>query len=203
MSKYGERPINWFEAIVNKLGGERGAEKLLRGDTMVVERVKLWQELKGPIVFTVTSDGTTSKQWVKRFIKSGVHVSPTVNEILRGSNFRPTCGVTTKVMILRNPIDSNRWTTKYVHAEAGKLGLQELNIETVCLMRIMFSEEHLSLMGLLRIIGMHKPIPGLFSSPVLLGLRAGNHRLVDAYDYDPVGGWDTNNGFAFAMSPSM
>jgi hypothetical protein len=37
MSKYGHRSVNWFEAIVNKLGGEAQAERLLRGELAVVE----------------------------------------------------------------------------------------------------------------------------------------------------------------------
>ena len=37
MSKYGHRPINWFEAIVNKLGGEEAADRFLRGELVVVE----------------------------------------------------------------------------------------------------------------------------------------------------------------------
>lgn len=32
MSKYGHRPVNWFEAIVNKMGGEEVAEAYLRGE---------------------------------------------------------------------------------------------------------------------------------------------------------------------------
>src|SRR4051812_20118452 len=35
MSKYGNRNGNWFEAIVNKLGGEEGAEKFLRDELVV------------------------------------------------------------------------------------------------------------------------------------------------------------------------
>lgn len=35
MSKYGHRTHNWFEAIVNKLGGEECAEKFLRGEIVV------------------------------------------------------------------------------------------------------------------------------------------------------------------------
>lgn len=35
MSKYGHRPHNWFEAIVNMLGGEEAAEKFLRGELVV------------------------------------------------------------------------------------------------------------------------------------------------------------------------
>lgn len=38
MSKYGHRPHNWFEAIVNKMGGEENAEKFLRGELVIPER---------------------------------------------------------------------------------------------------------------------------------------------------------------------
>lgn len=41
MGKYGHKPLNWFEAIVNKLGGEEGADRFLRNETEVVEKVKL------------------------------------------------------------------------------------------------------------------------------------------------------------------
>ena len=37
-SKYGHRAINWFEAIGNKLGGEEGAERFLRGELAVVAK---------------------------------------------------------------------------------------------------------------------------------------------------------------------
>lgn len=35
MSKYGHRSIDWFEAIVNKLGGEAQAERFLRSELVV------------------------------------------------------------------------------------------------------------------------------------------------------------------------
>jgi len=35
MSKYGHRPHNWFEAIINKLGGEEAGEQFLRGELTV------------------------------------------------------------------------------------------------------------------------------------------------------------------------
>jgi len=37
MSKYGHRPHNWFEAIVNKLGGEEAARRYLRNELVLVE----------------------------------------------------------------------------------------------------------------------------------------------------------------------
>ena len=35
MSKYGHRSINWFEAIVNKIGGEDAADRFLRDELVV------------------------------------------------------------------------------------------------------------------------------------------------------------------------
>ena len=35
MSKYGHRPINWFKAIVNKIGGEDAADRFLRGELTI------------------------------------------------------------------------------------------------------------------------------------------------------------------------
>jgi hypothetical protein len=40
MSKYVHRNFGWFEAIVNKHGGEDGADRFLRGETMIIESPK-------------------------------------------------------------------------------------------------------------------------------------------------------------------
>jgi len=37
MSKYGHRNMDWFEGVVNKIGGEEGAERFLRGELVVSE----------------------------------------------------------------------------------------------------------------------------------------------------------------------
>ena len=43
MSKYGHRSMDWFEAIVNKLGGEEAAEKFLVGDLVVKMAIILYK----------------------------------------------------------------------------------------------------------------------------------------------------------------
>lgn len=51
MSKYGHKPHNWFEAIVNRHGGEEGAEAFLRGDvtlTVVKHTVDLGKSPRLP-----------------------------------------------------------------------------------------------------------------------------------------------------------
>jgi hypothetical protein len=35
MSKYGHKPLDWFEALVNKLGGEAEANAFLRGELVI------------------------------------------------------------------------------------------------------------------------------------------------------------------------
>lgn len=52
MSKYGHKTGNWFEGIVNKLDGEEGAERFLRGETAVVERelFRLYEVMSNLIV---------------------------------------------------------------------------------------------------------------------------------------------------------
>ena len=64
MSKYGHRTHNWFESIVNKLGGEAAADAFLRGELTVSEPIRSWREEDGVIYFSVTSDGTTGEEWI-------------------------------------------------------------------------------------------------------------------------------------------
>ena len=56
-NKYGHRTHNWFEAIVNKLGGEERADRFLRGELSVVEvKGNLLEDDIGTITMTRTSD---------------------------------------------------------------------------------------------------------------------------------------------------
>ena len=37
MAKYGHRTLNWFEDIVNRMGGEERAERFCRDELILVE----------------------------------------------------------------------------------------------------------------------------------------------------------------------
>ena len=63
MSKYGHRHQNWFEAIVNKLGGEDGAEAFLRGELEVVRKKTLTVVRK--VNVAAQPPVTTSEEWFK------------------------------------------------------------------------------------------------------------------------------------------
>ena len=43
MNKYGHRTMNWFEAIVNKIGGEEAADAFLRGELVVSRPTRVWK----------------------------------------------------------------------------------------------------------------------------------------------------------------
>ncbi|MBI2035667.1 MAG: hypothetical protein HYT12_03210 [Candidatus Liptonbacteria bacterium] len=52
MSKYGHREHNWFEAIVNRLGGEEAAESFLRGE-LEVKEVEAFFRVTGKLSITI------------------------------------------------------------------------------------------------------------------------------------------------------
>ena len=55
-SRFGHRTHNWFEAIVNKLGGEDSADAFLRGELAVSPFVCRWREQNG-IIFLSVGEG--------------------------------------------------------------------------------------------------------------------------------------------------
>ena len=201
MSKYGHRTINWFEAIVNKLGGEEAAEQFLQGRLVVQEPVRRWREENGVIYFSVTSDGTTGEGWIKRLEKKGFRVGDYAKSMLRSSDFQPTKGITTEVAVLKGVLftDSDRITSK-IRENADKRKLTKPNAEVACLIREMFSDEELEAMGLYWIVVFHEPIKDSVGLPRLLSAgRYGDGRWLDACYDRPDNGWFSYDGFAFAV----
>jgi hypothetical protein len=68
MSKYGHLPHNWFEGLMNKIGGEEKALAFLRGEfilTPVAKAVVKLLDLVGEVVVSATTEVFVSK---KKFI---------------------------------------------------------------------------------------------------------------------------------------
>ncbi|MDP2631568.1 MAG: hypothetical protein Q8P30_02240 [Candidatus Uhrbacteria bacterium] len=202
MSKYGHRPHNWFEAIVNKLGGEEKAEAFLRGELEVVEPKRAWREEDGVIYFTLTSDGTTGQEWISRLEESGFRVRDYAKSVLCSHDFRPTTGVTTVVAVLKGMFfeDCDRVTGK-IRDEATKRGLTNPGAEVACLIREKFSDKDIEAMGLWWIVTMHDPIKDSDGVPCLLGAyRDGDGSWLVA-DYDGLDSWWYREcGFAFVAA---
>jgi hypothetical protein len=201
MSKYGHRTINWFEAIVNKLGGEEAAERFLRDELAISEIKRAWHEEDGVIYFDVTSDGTTGEQWIARLKEKGYRVGDYASQVLRSSDFVPTTGVTTRIGVIKGEFfaDDKR-ITKLIRAEADGRDFQKPHAEVACLIREKFTDEEIKAMGLTWIVAMHEPIKDADGHPFLLSAsRFGGGWWLRAYWGSPDFGWGRASGFAFAV----
>lgn len=83
MSKYGHRPHNWFEAIVNKLGGEGRAEQLLRGELVITENVPS-ERLSAWRTFLI--GGVSAKNLLAR-VRAGFAVNDWAQDLMKQKAF--------------------------------------------------------------------------------------------------------------------
>lgn len=202
MSKYGHKPGNWFEAIVNKLGGEEAADAFLRGETTVCVPDRFWREQDGIIYFTVASDGTSGEDWITRLEGNGMRLSDYAKSVLRSSDFKPTSGVIYEIAVLKGMLfsDSDR-VTKKIRTEAQARNFSTPNAEIACLIRDKFTDKEIEAMGLTWIITMHNPITDSGGRPGLLDAdrNDGGSWLRTYWGY-PGSKWLRESGFAFVVS---
>lgn len=190
-----------LNAIVKKLGGHDMALRFLRDELSVSEPARSWREEDGVIYFSVTSDGTTGKAWIKRLESNGFRVGDYAQSVLLSPDFKPTSGVKTDVAVLRDILfkDDNR-ITKKIRAEADKRKLKKPRAEVACLIREMFSDKVIEAMGLWWVIVMHEPIKDSDGDPNLLdAYRNGDGRWLDTTNGDPERRWACGDGFAFSV----
>ena len=194
--------LGQLNAIVKKLGGHDMALRFLRDELSVSEPTRSWREEDGVIYFSVTSDGTTGDDWIKRPEGNGFDVGGYVKSILRSADFKPTSGVTTEVAVLKGMLfEDNDRITKKIRAEADKRKLTKPNAEVACLIREMFTDEEIEAMGLVWIVAMHEPIGDHDGDPdLLLAGRGGGGRCLITYYGWPDSRWGHGGGFAFAVS---
>ncbi len=155
------------------------------------------------ITFSVKSDGTTGEAWIVRLEAAGHKVGDYAKQLLRSADFVPTKGVVTKIVVLPGKFWSsdNARMTKNIRAEADKRKLAKPNAEVGCLMRMMFSNEDIALMGLRWLIVMHEPIKDADGYPLLLGTDANDGgSWLNAYWDLPGDQWRERRGFVFAVS---
>ncbi|MBI2278832.1 MAG: hypothetical protein HYU81_02110 [Candidatus Brennerbacteria bacterium] len=191
-----------LNAIVKKLGGHDMALRFLRDELSVSELVRSWREEDGVIYFSVTSDGTTGEDWIKRLEGNGFRVGDYAKQALRSPDFKPTKGLTTEVAVLKGMLfeDQNR-ITKKIRAEADKRKLSKPNAELACLIREKFTDKEIEVMGLWHIVAMHEPINDSGGDPSLLCVDLGDSGCwLRAYGGKPRERWGCEGGFAFAVS---
>ena len=201
MSKY-PKTLGRIEAVWNKLGGEDGVDRFLRDELSVSEPTRSWREEDGVIYFSVTSDGTTGEDWIKRLEGNGFRVGDYAKQVLRSPDFKPTSGVTTEVAVLKGMLfEDNDRITKKIRAEADKRKLSKPNAELACLIREKFTDKEIEAMGLWYIVAMHEPINDSDGDPFLLNAnRYDVGRWLSACSVRPGSRWYRDYGFAFDMS---
>ncbi len=97
---------------------------------------------------SVTSDGTTGEDWIKRLEGNGFRVGDYAKQVLRSPDFKPTSGVTTEVAVLRGCLfEDNDRITKKIRAEADKRKLTKPNAELACLIREKFTDKEIDRSG--------------------------------------------------------
>lgn len=156
---YGNLTADQVGGIIGKLGGEDGALKFLRNEFKILNLHDNPDELSDAIYITVTSDGTTGPEWIKRLKTKGCHVSIGAEKILVSDEFKPTKGVTTKIAILKGRlfIGKNQ-TMRGVSEFARQHKLQQPNMEVACLLCEKLTVREIEQMGLWWIIIMHKSV---------------------------------------------
>lgn len=149
------------------------------------------------IYFSVTSDGTSGKDWIARLEAKGLYVECHLEESLLNSNFSPTTGVTTSVAVLKGTLFKNhKRFSKVIYAEAARRGFTQLDVETACLVHDHFSNDEIKALGLKWIVVMD----GLAH---FFGAHRGNAARWLVNHRGPRFRWYKNHGFAFAVSETQ
>ena len=197
-----EEQIQYYENNLDQI-----QEAILRGfvipeKKVITETTRAWREEGNVIYFSVTSDGTTGEEWIKRLLKKNYRVGDYAKSILRSKDFKPTKGVTTEIAVLKGMLftDDER-ITKKIRIDASNRKLETPNAEIACLIREKFTDEEIEAMGLTWIVAMHEPIKDSDGDPDLLSAdRNDGGRWLFAYYDEPGLRWNREDGFAFAVS---
>jgi len=197
-----------IENLMRQMGIKDPIEAIRRinsGEWEVRQLTPRWTSLDdGTISFSVTSDGTTGPEWIKRLGKKGFGPSWGACHMLCSSDFKPTNGVKCEIKVLRGKLwyDKDR-KTHIIRQYAEICGLKTPNAEIACLVRENFSDDDLSDMGLNWIVTMHRSIENdkgvwclLMSSRVY---REGRW-LIDVKAETSRNNWLPEGGFAFIVS---
>ena len=190
--------------LVQNIVNSRGNEYAKAMYESIINRVKnkTWRKEDSIIYFSVTSDGTTGEDWIKRRGGNGFRVGDYAKQVLRSPDFKPTNGVTTEIAVLKGILfEDNDRSTKKIRAEADKRKLEKPNAELVCLIREKFTDKDIEAMELWYIVAMHEPINDFDGDPYLLyAYRLDGGRWLHACIGRPDSRWDRDGGFAFAVS---
>ncbi|MFP4514834.1 MAG: hypothetical protein ACLFNO_02405 [Parcubacteria group bacterium] len=181
------------------------AMKIVNAGEVELSLKKQWTEKDGLIYFSVSSDGTSGKDWISRLENQDFKVGKYAKSVLLSKDFKPGKPMTYEIAILKGEIFKNNVrTTKNMRAEAKKLGLKTATPELACLIREKFTNNELRAMGLYWIVTMHKPIKDFTDHPTLLCSECvQNSSQLRAHHDSVKHRWYRVDGFAFVVSESF
>ena len=161
-------------------------------------------ETRGDLIYITLppSEGVTGPQWIEYFDEQDIKLSDDAKAVLQSEAFRPTApGFVHRIVALRATFwkkDSER-TTKAIQAEGLLRKWLELHPEAVCIIRKCFSDKQLEKMGLLWIVGIHKPIEVL-GLPRFLGVNRNDvGGWLSAHWANPDDDWNDDGAFAWSL----
>jgi hypothetical protein len=163
---------------------------------------KPWIEKNGLIYFSVTSDGTSGKEWISRLENQDKEIGEHAKNVLLSKDFKPGEPTVYEIVVIKGGLfRNNERTTKNMRAKAEIMKLSTPNAEVACLIREKFSNSDLRALGLYWIITMHKPINDLGGYPTLLCTEClQNSSRLGAHHDSSKHSWYQVDGFAFVAS---
>ncbi len=170
------------------------------GEYVVVPRPRRWREENGIIYFSVTTNGMTGEEWIKRLEGKKYDIGQYAKSVLLSKDFQPMApGVTIEVAVLKGELFANNdRTPANIRADAERRKFGKPNAEIACLIRDQFTNKEIVEMGLYEIVAMHDPIKDSGGVLRLLGAyRPGRGCDLLAFGGDPGNGWFRGSGFAF------
>lgn len=155
---------------------------------------------------TLTTNGLTGKQWIKRFKDNGYNISHWAKEIILSPEFeksRLPKGTEIHIELVKGADVSEPRTTDAIKNLARGKGWQVPTPEVALLIREAVSDEEMEQLGIWYIATLHDPIEDSDGSPgVLSAFRLDGGRWVYASWASPGRQWDTIGAFAFSVPAS-
>lgn len=147
---------------------------------------------------SVVSDGTTGPKWVEIF----KDLSEYEKSVLLSEQFKATKGVRYKIVIIKGSLaKSKEVLTSSIEKGAFGLGFSESNLEVICLLRRMLSDEEIrKYMGFDLIVLMNKVYIAELIKPMLIGINTNTSTPFELFPYNDCGIWSQEDGFIYEIS---
>jgi len=204
--KYSNVTLGRGEAVWNKLGGEVGVQRFLRGERVLVEHTLTYQRNQnGHIMVTIFGLNLTGEQEIQRLTNHAFTVGDVAAVCLKSDAVsgydiahRLADGQVYRVIIIPGCTLGNQPNTERIKEAARCYGYQIPPAGIIPRLRERLSNAQLEHMGLWHVTALHAPLVDQDNNDNYLRvLRFHKVPYLDAVCVGQEGTWDTNGGFAF------